>query len=114
MLPHLTAVLRRRCVRNVKRQHASELRARHSVREWALCNAGALLRPFGGAYEWNLPEASERLDLGKRRMDERRFTLDVALALLQARLWDEPELMGSVVRAQEAVAEVRTRMGHMH
>lgn len=83
---------------------------RQSVREWTLCHAGALLRPFGGAYGWDVPENSDRLDLGKRRMDERRFTLDLAMALAQARLWDEPELMGSVHAAQEAVAEVRPCM----
>jgi len=101
-------------MRNVRKQHAGELRARQSVREWVHSNASTLLQPFGGAYEWNLPQGTDKLDLGKRRMDERRFTLDIALALVQARLWDEPELMGSISCAQEAVAEVRKCMQIMH
>lgn len=97
-------------MRGVKLRHDDELQARRNVREWVLCHAGALLRPFGGAYDWDLLEDSDRVDLGKRRMDERRFTLDLALALVQARVWDEPELMESMHAARDAVAEVRARI----
>eukprot|EP00892_Ulva_mutabilis_P010639 jgi/Ulvmu1/7948/UM004_0181.1 len=96
----------RRVMRGVKRRHASELHARASVRDWVLCHASALLRPFGGGYDWHLPEECDRLDLSRRRMDERRFTLDLAVALIQARVWDEPQLMGSMHAAREAVAEM--------
>lgn len=103
-------------MRGVRLRHDDELQARRNVREWVLCHAGALLRPFGGAYDWDLLEDSDRVDLGKRRMDERRFTLDLALALVQARVWDEPELMESMHAARDAVAEVRAAVaaGAMH
>lgn len=82
--------------------------ARQRVRTWVATFATEILAPFGATYDWKLPEPSQGvLDITRMRMDERRFTLDVALALLQARLWDEPTLMQSITAARHACEEVR-------
>lgn len=71
-------------------------------------HATTILAPYKNMYKWKLPGPSDRpFDLSRIRMDERRFTLDVALGLLQARIWDEPELMHSVSDVKKACHEVR-------
>ena len=94
-------------IRQVEEEGANEIAVRQRVRTWVSTYATELLAPFGDAFEWNLPEPSQGpLDITKRRFDERRFTLDVALGLLQARVWDEPALMQSVTAARHACEEV--------
>lgn len=96
-------------IQEVKEESANEVSVRQRVRTWVNQYAADILSPFGGAYNWNLPERSEALDVEKLRMDERRFTLDVALGLIQARIWDEPALMESVTKARDACKEVCMR-----
>jgi hypothetical protein len=94
-------------IEKVSDRSTNELAVRARVRNWVLHNASEILAPLSQSYHWNLPAPSGTpLDMKKMRMDERRFTLDVALGLMQARIWDEPALMHSVRRAQEACSDV--------
>ena len=98
----------RNWIRQVEEEGANEIAVRQRVRTWVATYATEVLAPFGDAFDWKLPEPSQGpLDISKLRFDEKRFTLDVALALLQARIWDEPALMRSMTAARHACEEVR-------
>jgi hypothetical protein len=105
----VSCALCRAMVRNMEEKHAEELRARGVVRQWVHTHAVEVLEPFGGAYQWRLPPRGAALDRAAMRMDDRAFTLDLALALLMARAWDKPTLLASPSLAQAAMREVRCR-----
>jgi hypothetical protein len=115
----------RRAIDSVEAEHAGELHARQNVRNWFCQHAHSIIwnreDPSDAFYNTPPPDIrgmptfqrSENrvyLDLSRWRVTANLFKVDVLSALMQARLWDEPELMeGSIQDVRNVAKSVRFR-----